>query len=80
MIGLVSRMAGMVLLGLATTTAAMFAVPVVSLFSSFSVAALRAMLSKLVDSDELGQSFKLNEISLNGTKNELWKIVFDHVG
>ncbi len=60
MIGLVSRIAGLVLLGLATTTTGVFLAPVISLFSSFTVAALRAMLSKLVDRNELGQLVRLH--------------------
>ena len=41
--------------GFATTTTLMFIVPVVALFSTFSTPAIRSMLSKQVESYELGK-------------------------
>ena len=56
-VGLVSRMVGMILEGFATSTAVMFAVPVVSMFNTFCLPSIRSMLSKQVETSELGQLF-----------------------
>jgi hypothetical protein len=52
---LVSAICGFIMHGLATTTVLMFMVPVVSSFSTFSIPAIRSMLSKQVESYELGK-------------------------
>ena len=54
-VSLVSRMGGFIMHGFATTTTLMFIVPVVALFSTFSTPAIRSMLSKQVESYELGK-------------------------
>lgn len=53
-IGLLSRMAGLVLYALSGNTIAAFAAPVVAIFSFFSIPATRSILSKLVSPEEQG--------------------------
>ncbi|XP_046438910.1 proton-coupled folate transporter-like [Daphnia pulex] len=56
-IGLVSKAAGLVLHGFATTNAMMFCVPFLSMFNTFCLPSIRSLLSKQVDPNELGKLF-----------------------
>lgn len=55
-VGLVSKSAGLVLHGLATTTVVMFCVPFVSMFNTFCLPSIRSLLSKQVEPNELGKN------------------------
>ncbi|CAG7828121.1 unnamed protein product [Allacma fusca] len=57
LIGLVSRMAGLILYGLSNTTLMAFFVPLVATFSFFTIPATRALLSKIVAPSEHGKMF-----------------------
>ncbi len=52
--GLVSKLAGLVLHGFATTTAMMMIVPFVSMLNTFCLPSIRSLLSKQVEPNELG--------------------------
>jgi len=56
-IGMISRMAGLALYGLSYNSYMSFAVPVVAIFSFFTIPAARALLSKLVSPSEQGKMF-----------------------
>ncbi|OXA64618.1 Proton-coupled folate transporter [Folsomia candida] len=56
-VGLISRMAGLVLYALSPNTTVAFMVPIVAICSFFSIPATRSLLSKLVSSDEQGKIF-----------------------
>lgn len=53
--GLVSKLAGLVLHGFATTTAMMMIVPFVSMLNTFCLPSIRSLLSKQVEPNELGK-------------------------
>lgn len=55
-VGLVSKSAGLVLHGFATTTVMMFCVPFVSMFNTFCLPSIRSLLSKQVEPNELGKT------------------------
>lgn len=55
--GISSRMAGLIFLGLARSDRMMFICPVFFIFSDYSIPALRSILSKLVNADETGKLF-----------------------
>ncbi|XP_021919183.1 proton-coupled folate transporter-like isoform X2 [Zootermopsis nevadensis] len=57
LVGIVSKAVGFVVLGFSTTNTMMFIVPVVSMFSSFCVPSLRSLLSKQVETCELGKMY-----------------------
>lgn len=57
LVGIVSKAAGCMLLSLSTTDTLIFIVPVVSMFSSFCIPALRSLLSKQVETWELGKMY-----------------------
>lgn len=59
-IGLVSKAAGLVLHGFATTTVMMFCVPFVSMFNTFCLPSIRSLLSKQVEPNELGMCGQLS--------------------
>ena len=55
-IGLVSKAAGLILHGFATTTLMMFCVPFLSMFNTFCLPSIRSLLSKQVEPNELGKA------------------------
>jgi len=55
--GLIFKAAGLVLHGLANTTLEMFIVAPLSMFNTFCIPSVRSLLSKQVDSNELGKLF-----------------------
>jgi len=57
LLGLVSKMSGLVLLAFSTTNAMMFTVPVVAMLSAFPVPVIRSILSKLTEPNEHGKLF-----------------------
>ncbi|XP_069682462.1 proton-coupled folate transporter-like [Periplaneta americana] len=57
LIGIISKAAGFVLLGYSTTTTLMFLAPLLSMFSSFCIPAIRSLLSKHVETWELGKMY-----------------------
>ncbi|XP_071454037.1 proton-coupled folate transporter-like [Hetaerina americana] len=56
-IGLLSKIAGLILLGFSSSTIPLFLVPVVSLLGYLCIPTLRSLLSKQVEADELGKIF-----------------------
>jgi len=57
--GFSSKVAGLAMLGASTNTSMMCVVPVVGILSSVSVATIRAMLSKTVQTEEQGKLFSV---------------------
>ncbi|ODM92375.1 Proton-coupled folate transporter [Orchesella cincta] len=56
-LGIISRMAALVIYGLSVNTYMAFSVPLVAVFSVFTIPATRSLLSKLVNQDEQGKMF-----------------------
>ncbi|CAL8099102.1 unnamed protein product [Orchesella dallaii] len=56
-LGIVSRVAALVIYGLSINTYMAFSVPLAAVFSVFTIPATRSLLSKLVNSDEQGKIF-----------------------
>lgn len=63
-IGLVSKAAGLVLHGFATTSVMMFCVPFLSMFNTFCLPSIRSLLSKQVDPNELGLQIFIKRLYL----------------
>lgn len=57
MLGILSKMTGLIVLGLSTTTTLAFLSTLFFIFSEFPVPAIRSILSKQVDPDEKGKIF-----------------------
>ncbi|RWS06040.1 proton-coupled folate transporter-like protein [Dinothrombium tinctorium] len=57
MLGFFSKAAGLIVLGLANTTALVFMCPLFFIFNEYTMPSIRSMLSKLVDESERGKIF-----------------------
>jgi hypothetical protein len=74
-IGLVSKAAGLVLHGFATTSVMMFCVPFLSMFNTFCLPSIRSLLSKQVDPNELGLQIFIKRFICSYSKFVIFRFI-----